>query len=718
MLFFVSCGKGLEYLLVDECLALGAKSATPAMAGVNVEGTQEDALRLVMHSRLASRVLWPLHSFDCPDEAALYAGASQVDWGMQIAQNASIAVDAHVSGQGITHAQFAAQRVKDAVVDTMRREFDSRPNVDLQQPDVRIHLVIRKNKAILSIDMGTGPLHRRGWRQHQGEAPLKETLAAAMLMRGGWSASVSSGALLDPMCGAGTLLIEGALMAADVAPGIARYPFGEVPTKWLQLDRKAWKRVVDDATERADAGMTKLSSLRFIGRDSDERSIRNALKNAELAGVAEFLDFQVGDVDGLKASLPSELPSSGVVVCNPPYDARLQADPALYRRLGNALRVSVPDWTASLLCGDMELAKATGLRATKKYQMFNGTLECMLIVVRPIQDARQAERPLTDLPALSDGAQMVANRIRKNQRKLKSWLAKDGIHAYRIYDADLPEYAAAIDVYNTVSPAQTWLHVQEYAPPASVPEETARHRLKELLAAVRDVFGVTRDFVSVKTRARGKGGSKYGQMDHRGEFLTVREGDALLRVNLFDYLDTGLFLDHRPIRTSIAEVAEDKHFLNLFAYTGAATVHAALGGAASTTTVDLSATYLQWCVENLQLNGLTGRQHRMFQADVMAFLREDRGMYDLIFLDPPTFSNSKRAQDFDVQLSHVEMLKLAMRRLSDDGVLIFSNNFRRFKLDEAAVSEFADIEEITPQTIGPDFERDARIHRCWRLTHR
>lgn len=716
MSFFVSCGKGLEYLLVDECVALGAQGAKAAMAGVAVEGTQAEAQRIVMHSRLASRVLWPLHSFPCRDEKALYEGASAIDWPMHVAPTASIAVDAHVSDSGITHSQFAAQRVKDAVVDTIRREFDQRPSVDLKEPDVRLHLVIRKGVAIISVDMGGGPLHRRGWRQHQGEAPLKETLAAAMLMRAGWPqmALQEGSGLLDPMCGSGTILIEGALMAADSAPGLSRYPFGVEPSRWLQFDSKYWKTVVADAEQRRQVGLQRLPSLQFIGEDMDSRALTNARRNAELAELDGVIEWRQRAIDDDTANAP--VPAQGVVVCNPPYDARLQADPALYRALGAALQERVPGWTAAILCGSEELGKATGLRANKVYQLFNGAIEASLIVVRDLRPmtARETEAPA----ALNESAQMVANRLRKNRRKLKSWLARSGVTCYRIYDADLPEYAAAVDVYTQADDGSLWLHVQEYAAPATIPEPLQKQRLRDLLSAVREVFEVSRDRVSVKTRSRGKGGSKYGVMDRRGEFLEVREGSALLRVNLFDYLDTGLFLDHRPVRSGIAGAADDKDMLNLFAYTGAATVQAAVGGARSTTSVDLSATYLQWAADNLRINGCTGRAHRLVQADALRFLTEDKSQYDLIFCDPPTFSNSKRAGDFDIQTSHVELLELAMRRLRSDGVLLFSNNFRRFKLDAEAVALFAECEEITAETLDPDFERNHRIHRCWRLTHR
>src|SRR5690606_33863242 len=517
-----------------------------------------------------------------------------------------------------------------------------------------------------------------------GEAPLKENLAAGVLLRGQWPERYAEGgALLDPMCGSGTLLVEGALMAADVAPGLQRIG-GAVgggndshvptPTRWAGFDTGQWTALWNEARERERAGRAALRPV-FFGSDLDRRAIDAAIANATAAGLAEAISLRVAPIEQLGRTFPalgdagrSDQPP-GLAVCNPPYDARLAADPALYRALGDALVATVPTWRASLLCGDEELAFATGLRARKRYRVFNGALECSLIVSDPVMpERRQPAEPR----ALGEGAQMVANRLRKNLRSLKSWRARAGVDCFRAYDADLPEYAAAIDVYTQADdPDRLWLHVQEYAPPASVPEHTARRRLGDLLAAAREVFELPQERIAVKTRARGKGGSKYGRMDARGEFIVVREGRARLRVNLFDYLDTGLFLDHRPLRARIADEARGKRFLNLFCYTGAATVQAAAGGAASTTSVDLSATYLQWLADNLRENNLGGSAHQLVQADAMAWLDAERGQYDLIFCDPPTFSNSARAGDFDVQREHVRLLRAAVVRLAPGGVLYF-----------------------------------------------
>jgi 23S rRNA (guanine2445-N2)-methyltransferase / 23S rRNA (guanine2069-N7)-methyltransferase len=320
-----------------------------------------------------------------------------------------------------------------------------------------------------------------------------------------------------------------------------------------------------------------------------------------------------------------------------------------------------------------------------------------------------------DREPLSPGATMVANRLRKNAKRLAGWRKREGIACYRVYDADLPEYAAAIDVYRSVDDA-LFLHVQEYQAPRTIPEEVAQRRLGELLDAARQALGVDRERVALKTRARGKGGSKYGRLESRGEFFLVQEGPVRLEVNLFDYLDTGLFLDHRPIRMRIGREAAGARFLNLFSYTGAASTHAAVAGAI-TTSVDLSATYLEWALRNLRHNRIDAGRHKLIQADVMSWLAEDTGRYDLIFCDPPTFSNSKRADDFDIQREHVRLLRLAMSRLAPNGLLLFSNNFRRFVLDAPALAEFAVVTDISVATIDADFARNSRIHRSWELRH-
>jgi 23S rRNA (guanine2445-N2)-methyltransferase / 23S rRNA (guanine2069-N7)-methyltransferase len=705
--FFASCAKGLEYLLVDELRALGVEGPREALSGVGFEAERDVGMRVLMHTRLASRLLLPLAEFECANEEQLYAGVLAFDWAQHVDPSGSIAIHAHGRSGDLQHTQFVAQRGKDAIVDQLRQQHGARPVVDREDPDLRLDLLLRKGRALLSIDLG-GPLHRRGWRMAQGEAPLKESLAAALLLRGGWpTLAAQGGGLFDPMCGSGTLLIEAACMAAGIAPGLGRW--GErAPTRWRGFPGDAWAALRAEARAQAERGRGVLQPV-LLGSDVDATAIRSARSNAEAAGVGHAIRFEHAEIG--RAPVPAQ--AHGLVVCNPPYDERLAADPALYRALGAALTQRVPGWRAALLCGDEALARATGLRAQKTYRLFNGRLETLLLICDPLHAPREA-RPLRPL---GEGAQMVANRLRKNLRALRRWRDREGVGCFRLYDADLPEYAAAVDVYTAADDASLHLHVQEYAAPPSIPADTARRRLGDLLRALVEVMQVPRERIALKTRARGKGGSKYGVLDRRGEALWVEEGGLRFEVNLFDYLDTGLFLDHRPVRAALRRMAAGRDALNLFCYTGAASVHMAAGGARSTTSVDLSQTYLAWAARNLAANGFAGSAHRLVQADVLGWLRAEQRRYGLIFCDPPTFSNSARAEDFDVQRDHVPLLRACLDRLADQGVLVFSNNFRRFRLEEAAFADCT-LEAWGARGLPADFARSPRIHTVWTLRRR
>jgi 23S rRNA (guanine2445-N2)-methyltransferase / 23S rRNA (guanine2069-N7)-methyltransferase len=262
------------------------------------------------------------------------------------------------------------------------------------------------------------------------------------------------------------------------------------------------------------------------------------------------------------------------------------------------------------------------------------------------------------------------------------------------------------------------VHVQEYQAPPSVDAKRAARRLREVMRVLPEVLEVAPEAIALKVRRRQKGASQYQKLDHGGERFAVGEGGCRFWVNLTDYLDTGLFLDHRPTRAMLGEMAAGKRFLNLFGYTGAATVHAARGGAVASVTVDMSRTYLDWAHANFELNGLDLARHRLVQDDVLAFLDHEQERFDLIFLDPPTFSRSKRMQDtLDIQRDHVDLLRRAATLLALGGTLIFSNNFRKFRMDKEALPEL-NMEDISAATIPPDFARNPKIHNCWRITRR
>ena len=724
--FFVTCPKGIEGLLLDELRALGAQSLKETVAGVSVTADMEFGYRCCLWSRLANRVLLILDRFTADSAEALYQNLRGIDWKAHLCASGTLAVD--FSGQlpGVDNTHFGALKVKDAIVDTLREADGTRPSVDKIAPHLRINVHCRSGQAQVAIDLSGNSLHQRGYRLQQGAAPLKENLAAAILIRAGWpQLARQGGALADPMCGSGTFLVEAALMAANVAPNLHRVSWGF--SRWLQHDPVQWEHMLQAARAQAEAGLAQ-PPLWIRGYEADPRLLQPVRNNIQRAGLSEWVKVYQGELANF-APQPDR-GQAGLIVTNPPYGERL-GDTAsliyLYQKLGEILRERCQGWQAAIFTGNPDLGKRMGIRSHKQYALFNGALPCKLLMMDLSPErlvTGKADQPGTTdgsrnegggqrhAPArLSESAQMFANRLRKNLKTLGKWARQNQISCYRLYDADMPEFAVAIDLYNG------WAHVQEYAAPASISEDKAQARLQDVLAALPEVLEIPADHIVLKQRLRQAGKQQYERMDRRGQFMEVSEGQVRLLVNLTDYLDTGLFLDHRPLRLRIAAEAAGKRFLNLFCYTASASVHAAVGGARRTTSVDLSRTYLDWARRNLSLNGLSDL-HQLIQGDVMQWLEEDRGDYDLVFIDPPTFSNSKRMEDvFDVQRDHVHLINLAMARLAKGGTMYFSNNFRRFKLDEGLQRAYS-IEDISAQTLDRDFQRNTRIHKTWRITHR
>ncbi|MEE1869618.1 MULTISPECIES: bifunctional 23S rRNA (guanine(2069)-N(7))-methyltransferase RlmK/23S rRNA (guanine(2445)-N(2))-methyltransferase RlmL [Pseudomonas] len=726
---YLTCPKGLEGLLAEEARGLGLEEVREHTSAIRGSADMETAYRLCLWSRLGNRVLLVLKRFNMKNADDLYDGVHDVEWQDHLEANGSLAVEFSGHGSGIDNTHFGALKVKDAIVDKLRTRDGERPSVDKLNPDLRVHLRLDRGEAILSLDLSGHSLHQRGYRLQQGAAPLKENLAAAVLIRAGWPRiAAEGGALADPMCGVGTFLVEAAMIAADIAPNLKRERWGF--SAWLGHVPALWRKLHDEAQARAQAGLAR-PPLWIRGYEADPRLIQPGRNNVERAGLSDWVKIYQGEVGSFEPRPDQN--QKGLVICNPPYGERLGDEASLlylYQNLGERLRQSCLNWEAAVFTGAPDLGKRMGIRSHKQYAFWNGALPCklLLIKVQPDQfvtgERRQPERDaqgnegarspaaVASEPArLSEGGQMFANRLQKNLKQLGKWAKREQISCYRLYDADMPEYALAIDLY------QDWVHVQEYAAPRSIDPEKAQARLFDALAAIPLALGIDQSRVVVKRRERQSGTRQYERQSTQGQFLEVNEGGVKLLVNLTDYLDTGLFLDHRPMRMRIQREAAGKRFLNLFCYTATATVHAAKGGARSTTSVDLSRTYLDWARRNLSLNGFSDK-NRLEQGDVMAWLQACRDEYDLIFIDPPTFSNSKRMEGvFDIQRDHVELLDLAVARLAPAGVLYFSNNFRKFQLDEHLGERYV-VEEITAQTLDPDFARNSKIHRAWRIQAR
>ncbi|HEX5056591.1 MAG TPA: bifunctional 23S rRNA (guanine(2069)-N(7))-methyltransferase RlmK/23S rRNA (guanine(2445)-N(2))-methyltransferase RlmL [Gammaproteobacteria bacterium] len=711
--FFATCPKGLETLLLQELQSLGAGDTRETRAGVAFTGSLETAYRACLWSRLASRILLPLKEFTIAGADDLYAGSASIDWDEHLAAEGTLAVDCSASGSVITHSHYAALKVKDAIVDRLRERHGVRPSVDTENPGVRINVYIHNERAVLSLDLSGESLHRRGYRTEAGEAPLKENLAAAILLRADWlRIAKDGGTLVDLMCGSGTLPVEAALMAADIAPGLTRKTFGFL--KWRGHAAQPWERLLDEARARRAAGLEKLPLIR--GYDQDSQIIGTARANIRNAGLEKYIRVDKREL----AACEPEPAQSGLIIVNPPYGERLGTSselPALYAELGKQLLRCFKSWQAAVFTGNPDLAKHMKIRARRYHTLWNGALECRLLHF-DIHES-QILHPYVPKPMeRSPGMEMFENRLHKNLKHLGRWARRQGITCYRLYDADLPDYNLAVDVYESGQKEniQRFVHAQEYQAPDTIDEAKAQTRWREALDAIPRLLEIPPQQLFRKQRRQQKDGAQYEKQADTGIFHEVREGPARFLVNFSDYLDTGLFLDHRSTRALIGELAEDKHFLNLFGYTGTATVHAALGGALSTTTVDMSRTYLDWAQRNLELNGLKWKQYELIQADVLEWLkRPHKARYGLIFLDPPTFSRSKRMEDtLDIQRDHVQLIKDTAALLDSGGVLIFSTNLRKFKLERESLDGF-EITDISKQTLPEDFKSNPKIHQCFRI---
>ncbi len=706
--FFANCPKLLEGLLKDELTALGALQCKETLTGVYFSGSLETAYRICLWSRLANHVLLHLKTIEVTDLTSIHRGVASINWLSHFSANHTIKIDFSGLSHLIQNTQYGSQIVKDAIVDQFRAKTGERPNVELSNPDIRIHAHLYGDKLNLSLDISGDSLHKRGYRGDSAlDAPMKENLAAALLIRSGWASVWQQYPyFIDPMCGSGTLLIEAGLIATDTAPGLLRHKFGF--NAWLKHEPDLWNKLLIQARERRKTG----KSLDIRGYDGSPRAVSQARENIARAGLENLIDVSVRELSHLVPPTHAG-DKSGFLITNPPYGERLGDSETLiplYQHFGQRLREQFLHWEVALFLGDPELGKVMGIRARKNYAFFNGTIACklLLMTIEPSYFVLNKPKEIQlEAHALAPEAEMFANRLRKNVKALKSWVEKNNIHAYRVYDADMPEYSVAIDCYND------WAHVQEYAAPKTIDPLKAQDRLNHILNAIPSVLNIPQDRIVVKQRRQQKDHSQYEKLSTKKEYITIEEGACKLLVNLHDYLDTGLFLDHRPLRLHLAEIAQGKRFLNLFCYTGAVTVHAAMGGARSSVSVDMSTTYTNWAKRNLALNGLSDTLHRVVIADCLVWLENNKEKFDIIFLDPPTFSRSKRMdEDFDIQRDHVNLIRACVKHLMPEGVLYFSNNFRKFKLDTEALSDLK-IQDITPKTIDKDFQRDPKIHHCF-----
>ena len=762
--FFASCLAGFEQYLADELKRLRGRRIRPLHGGVAFFGTAAVAQRVCLWSRLASRVTLVVKRVNAGDASLLYEGIRRIPWHEVIAPGASIAVRAHGMNEELRNTHFTELKVKDGICDALRERTGSRPDADSANADANIDVRIRDSRATVSLDLSGESLYARPYLEPDAgqDAPLECALSAGVLAMCEWDGMRDAAALVDPACGDGSLVVEAAAAACDMAPSLARSRWGFMG--WAAFDEPAWERLLDEADERFEEGLEAvggagaanasasdrpdLERVRIVGATNSSPAIARARNRAKRAGLRQVVSIELGDAHtvadmakracdvaerlqsrrGTDYGQDKQCPC--LVASNMPAgdriqsEARAQAEAAAFVKAAAA----VPAGSLYAVAGGQGVQGRFGVDAADTLRFGRGRVETqVLLFMRPPAQFAQAVVPDANggaehkVEVFEESSQQFADRLRKVAKERRKWARREGVTCYRVYDADLPDYSAAIDVYTGAGQAagNTYLHIAEYAPPRSIDPDKARRRFDDILALAPVVLGVRPDHVFSKVRCHDKGGGQYRGAGKRNYVTHVDEAGCLLEVDLAGYLDTGLFLDHRDTRAMVRKMAAGKRFLNLFAYTGSATVQAAAGGAVETVTVDLSQTYLDWAERNMEQNGFTGRAHSFERGDVMNWITDCRRSprrFDLIFVDPPTFSNSKSMgkRTWDVQRDHVELLVGVSRLLTKEGTAVFSCNLRSFKPDMEQLGKYGvALEDITAQTIPHDFERNPRIHKCY-----
>ena len=756
---------GLESVVARELSGLGYEPKNIEVGRTLFTGTERDICRANIHLRCAGHVLIRMGEFPAADFGELFDRTAALPWERWLPKNAAFPVDGRSVKSTLTSVPACQSVVKKAIVTRLMKAWDVMALPE-DGPKFPIEVSLLKDRATLTIDSTGEGLHRRGYRRLVGAAPLRETLAAGLILLSYWNRNRP---LLDPFSGSGTIPIEAALIGRNIAPGLRRSFVSEA---WNAIPFRDWTEV----RQAAKGAILPALSAPIMGCDLDPQAIEMAQYHAQMAGVAADVQFLCRDF--LKTESSEEY---GCTIMNPPYGkwlGEVSELRQLYLAIPSVLQ-KLPTWSHYIYSAFPNFERLIGQEASRRRKIFNSRLECTYFQFfgpRPPEkdescessesresresressessessesresresnasnrngddgcdgsnefnefvtaaetkaaEAKDAKPIRAAFGGLSDSVRNSATdferRLEKLAHHLRRWPTKRGITCYRIYDRDIPEIPLAIDRY------EDCLHIAEYERPNDRNAAQQAQWMELMVSTAGKVLEVPREKIFVKQRRRQRGDSQYERYSTQHYVIQAHEGGLKFFVNLSDYLDTGLFLDHRLTREMVRREAAGKRFLNLFSYTGSFSVYAASGGAKTVTTVDLSNTYLDWAQDNLELNGFRGAQFEYVRSDVFRFLKalHDDEIFDLVVLDPPTFSNSKDLSDWDVQRDHAGMLNLLISHLSPGGVIYFSNNNRRFKFDEEAVHGVS-IREISSRTVPEDF-RNQRIHRCWRL---
>ncbi len=738
MEFFATCPAGFERLLASEMTALKLSHVRPLQGQVAFEGSLEEAYRACMWSHLASRVVVVIQRIDARTSDVLYEGVRHVAWNDHFKPYTSFAVDATGVNARLNNTHFTSLRTKDAIADSLTAHGPSHIEADPAHPDVRVVTRVSGNRATIGIDLSGGPLFQRTYARRSRDVGLRADYASAVLALGQWPklCGTSAPSLVALAHYPDPLVIEAALMAAHCAPGLLRKHWGF--TKWAGHDETSWKAVLEDAESKRISSPEAEFAVRSLEHGASRA--KNTLRALGIDAVVR--PYTVYSED--------EQPQGTTLLCADLSDLRsheMVREAAWLRSLAQTAQQSQPSHIAVSARNDLPEVYLRNAHAEQMTSMLGRDPLRIMRFDHPDLSERMPVVSLTpqkEIAVLVSASDQFAARLKKVAKLRGRWARRENVSCYRLYDSDLPDYAVSIDLYQGTDPytgelnGRRWLQIYEYAAPKDVDEALARGRLMDVLALAPEILDVKPEDTFLRVRKRDKGGSQYAS-EARGTRASaprkdgkiplpegahlIDEGGLTFEVNFQSRLDCGIFLDHRDTRAMLREMAKQtkgsKRFLNLFAYTGTATCYAADGGMRYTTTVDLSRPSLDWARRNMARNGFTQRDHEFVQADVIAWINEQRhtkNRWDLIFCDVPTFSNSNRMskRSFDVQRDHAELLIGVSRLLIRGGVCVFSCNLRNFKPDTVTLAKTGvSIEDITPRTIPEDFKRNPRIHHTY-----
>ena len=716
---------GLEAVVKRELAALGYEGHIIAPGWIRFKGDPLAICRCNLWLRCADRVLLQVACFAADNFDTLFETTRALNWRDWICPTGAFPVVGRSLKSQLSSVPACQRTVKKAVVESLQHGYRCQLLPE-DGPLFKIQIALLDDQATLTLDT-TGPsLHKRGYRRQAAPAPLKETLAAALLELSFWNPQRP---LLDPFCGAGTIVIEAARIARNMAPGMERQ---FVSDNWPWLPTTCWNEARAETRDLVENPPAE----RLVGTDQSDRVLVAARQNAVAAGVDDQVHFQRRAFADL-----SSRRQYGCLVTNPPYGQRLESGPLaeLYRSIPEVLR-KLPSWSHFVLTAHPHFESLVERQADRRRKLYNGRIECTYYQFHgprpPRPQRRDPAAPPTEQAALPDTpavapnqpsvrapavfggltskgkeqAELFHNRLAKRARHLRRWPGKRGITCFRIYDRDIPEVPLTVDRY------EDYLHLVESERPHNRSRAEHADWLDLMVQTAATTLDVKRTHTFLKRKQPQRGKAQHARLDDQRHEIRVREGGLQFLVNLSDYLDTGLFLDHRTTRSMVRQASPGTRFLNLFGYTGAFTVYAASGGAASTTTVDLSPTYLDWARRNLKLNGFDAPQNALVRADALEYIRGLRPVptFDLAVIDPPTFSNSKRTEsDWSIQQNYAELLNGVLRVMHPGGTVFFSTNFRRFKFNVTSITP-AETIEISKQTVPEDY-RNRRIHRCWKI---